>query len=76
MDAYIREIQLAAMLGYTESEEFKRAIASGDVPAPAMYLASRKRKPIWLRADIEEWLGRTSENTSRANVHELVKQIA
>ncbi|MGI9503845.1 MAG: hypothetical protein ACR2RE_12415 [Geminicoccaceae bacterium] len=50
----VREIQLAHMLGFTDVEPFRRALKSGDVPAPNEYLSGR---PVWYLPDLERRYG-------------------
>ena len=50
----VREIELAFVLGFTEVEPFRRALKSGDVPAPSEYLAG---KPVWYRNELEARYG-------------------
>lgn len=45
----VREIQLAHMLGFTDVEPFRRALKSGDIPAPNEYLSG---KPVWYLPDL------------------------
>ena len=50
----VREIQLAHALGFTDVEPFRRALKSGDIPAPNEYLGGR---PVWYLPDLTRRYG-------------------
>ena len=73
---FVREIPLAHELGYTEVEDFRRAVAAGQIPAPHHYLGPRKKRPIWDREAIDAWLGIAKKNSDRDDFLSLVDQVA
>lgn len=75
MEHCLREVQLANMLGYTEMDDFRRAVKAGKVPSPNGYLEGKKR-PIWLRSDVEAWLGIEAKEQATADVYKMIKGVA
>jgi len=67
---------MANRLGYTEIEDFRRAIARGEVIPPAMYLGANKKKPIWHVDDVDQWLGRVEKEERKGNIVDMAKAVA
>ncbi|MGI9505357.1 MAG: hypothetical protein ACR2RE_20150 [Geminicoccaceae bacterium] len=74
MVGLIREVQLANLLGYTEMADFRRALKAGQVPAPAGYLAG-KRKAYWVASDIESWLGAVLKRKKKDDFLGLIEDM-
>lgn len=72
---YVREVQLANMLGYTEMEDFRRAVCRGKIPAPARYLADNYRRPIWFRSEVETWLGIAMKQKDRDDFLQMIEDV-
>ncbi|MEZ5935854.1 MAG: hypothetical protein R3F54_28875 [Alphaproteobacteria bacterium] len=72
----LREIQMAGALGYTEIDDFRRDLKAGIIPKPVSYLAPKNKRPIWLRDQVEEWLGVTKADRDRQDFLALVDQVA
>lgn len=56
----LREIQAADLLGFTEIEEFRRALRRGDVPPPIWFVGGKKGKPVWSRRILLEFIDGTA----------------
>lgn len=52
----LREIQAADLLGFTEIEEFRRALRRGDVPPPIRFVGGKRGKPVWSRRILLEFI--------------------
>lgn len=76
MDHCLREIQLANMLGYTEMEDFRRARSRGEILEPARYLGNNRKKPVWIREDVETWMGVMRDRKDKADFLALVNKVA
>ena len=56
----LREIQAADLLGFTEIEDFRRALRRGDVPPPIRFVGGKRSKPIWSRRILLEFVDGTA----------------
>ena len=72
----LREIQVAALLGYTEIVDFRRDLKAGVIPKPVSHLGSNKNRPVWLMSDLEQWLGVSKGNRDKQEFLTLVNQVA
>ena len=68
----VREIEMAYSLGFTEIEPFRRALKSGDVPAPNEYIAG---KPVWYRHELEARYGTSTFEGSREGDANILQHI-